>query len=141
MYAKIISNRRISHDSWEMSLFCPEIVSAAKPGQFIMVRVKNDIDAFLRRPLSIHDIKKSSSFRLLYKIVGRGTELISSLKAGEELDMLGPLGTGFRISRNIEVAILVSGGIGIAPMVFLQRFLRSAGKGIGNLKMENIFFL
>lgn len=136
MNTKITSNKKISPTSWEMKLTCPEIVQEAKPGQFVMVRIGNDIDAFLRRPLSIHDIKNSSSLELLYKVVGRGTEIMRGLKKGDNIDILGPLGKGFEISNAPESAILIAGGIGVAPLGFLLRSLRKRG-----LKKENIYFL
>ena len=136
MNAKIISNRRVSPTCWEMNLSCPEITREAKPGQFVMARIKNDVDAFLRRPFSIHDIKDPSSFYLLYKVVGKRTEAMAGLKKGDSLDILGSLGKGFTIDADLELAILVSGGIGAAPMLFL---LRSLVKG--KLKPKNLYFL
>ena len=136
MYAKIISNKKISPTSWEMKLTCPEIAREAEPGQFVMVRVGNDIDTFLRRPLSIHDIKNRSSLELLYKIVGRGTEVMTGFKKGANIDLLGPFGKGFEINNVPESAILIAGGIGVAPLVFMLRSLRKRG-----LKKENIYFL
>ena len=136
MNAKIISNKRISPTSWEIKLTCPEIAQEADPGQFVMVRVGNNIDTFLRRPLSIHDIKNSSSLELLYKVVGRGTEIMTGLKKGDSIDILGPFGKGFEINHVPEYAILIAGGIGVAPLGFLLRSLRNKG-----LKEENIYFL
>src|SRR3989338_8359472 len=136
MYAKITSNKKISPTSWEMKLTCPGIAQEAKPGQFVMVRTGNDFDAFLRRPLSIHDIKNSSSLELLYKVVGRGTEIMTGFKKGDNIDILGPLGNGFNAGNGLESAVLIAGGIGIAPLVFLLRSLIKKG-----IKKKNIHFL
>jgi len=141
MEYKVISNQRVSPTSWEISVACPEIASEARPGQFVMVRVGNDMDTFLRRPLSIHDVKDPSTLTLLYKVIGKGTELMTCLKKGDNLDLLGPLGTGFKFSANLESAIIISGGIGIAPMIFLLRCLREDSLKSKNLKKENVYFL
>ena len=141
MISKIISNRKVSPTCWEMNLSCPEIAREAKPGQFVMVRIKNDMDAFLRRPFSIHDIKEPSSFYLLYKVVGKRTEAMAGLKKGDNLDILGPLGNGFTINSDLELAVLVSGGIGAAPMLFLLRTLVKGRQSPENLNKKNIYFL
>lgn len=100
----------------------------ARPGQFLQVRVSGTFDPLLRRPLSIHDAG-GGEVRLLYREVGRGTALLAGKRPGEFLDVLGPLGNGFP-AVNGENAVLVAGGLGMAPLYFLARRLFEAGKQV-----------
>lgn len=89
------------------------------PGQFYMLRGWNGLDPFLPRPISIGDVQ-DGRLTLLYEVRGRGTHIISRLSQGDSLSVLGPLGNGFQIYREGRIA-LVSGGIGIAPLLYLAK--------------------
>lgn len=91
------------------------------PGQFYMLRGWEGNDPFLPRPISIADLK-DGILTMIYEVRGRGTHIISSIKTGDTLNLMGPLGNGFPISESGKVAI-VAGGIGIAPMLYLARSL------------------
>ncbi|MGI6559052.1 MAG: hypothetical protein ACOX20_09030 [Limnochordia bacterium] len=85
-------------------------------------------DPFLRRPLSIHECSpQEGTIALLYEVVGRGTHLLSRLQPGDEVDLLGPLGRGFTLVPGRR-PVLVGGGMGLAPLLFLARRLREAGQ-------------
>jgi dihydroorotate dehydrogenase electron transfer subunit len=116
--APIISNTEVLPNIYLLQAQAPEIASLAYPGQYVMVRCGEGYDMPLRRPLGIHRISKEG-ISLLYTVVGRGTEWLSLRKAGELVDLFGPLGKGFEIypaSRNL---LLVAGGIGISPVAAL----------------------
>jgi dihydroorotate dehydrogenase electron transfer subunit len=98
----------------------------ARPGQFVQVQVSTTLDPLLRRPISVHDADRERLV-LLYRVAGRGTELLSGRQAGETVNLLGPLGTGFPMENSPE-AILVAGGIGAAPLFYLLKKLTEAGK-------------
>lgn len=127
--AKILNHRELVPDYYQMTLEAPEIAQEAKPGQFIHVRVSEGFDPLLRRPLSIHRVRgqrveDKGQIEILYKVVGKGTELLSKKEPGEKLDVLGPLGNGFKIGekgegRRDERVLLIAGGIGVAPLMFL----------------------
>ena len=133
MRAIILENKRIGNSSllktqrdkyYKMRFSCDGF-SDASPGQFVMIKVNNSYDPFLRRPMSIYKIdKKKGEFEILYQVVGKGTNIMSELKKGDEIDVLGPLGRGFWIPKKIERAIIVAGGIGVAPMVALAEEIR-----------------
>jgi dihydroorotate dehydrogenase electron transfer subunit len=89
-----------------------------KPGQFLMIRIRNGIDPFLRRPFSIYNVD-NEVIEILYKIVGKGTDIMKDLREGDPIHILGPLGNGFIIKNDIETPILVAGGIGIASLNLL----------------------
>ena len=109
----------------------PDIAVAAQPGQFITVRCG---DFTLRRPFSIHQVgnsnviassdaigTKQSQVAILFKVTGKGTLWLSHRQPGEKTDILGPLGKGFTIATKSKKLLLVAGGIGIAPFIFLMQ--------------------
>jgi dihydroorotate dehydrogenase electron transfer subunit len=122
-------NRRIGKDIWLMGFRSERLASSAMPGQFLMLRVgSNSKDPLLRRPFSIHEMSDGNRLTILYKIVGRGTSLFSMLKEDDSISLIGPLGNGFSLPRPEERAILVAGGMGIAPLFFLAQALSRAQK-------------
>ncbi|MCR3956618.1 MAG: dihydroorotate dehydrogenase electron transfer subunit [Gudongella sp.] len=90
-----------------------------EPGQFYMLRGWNGLDPFLPRPISIADVE-DGRLTLLYEVRGKGTHIISRLSVGDSLSVLGPLGNGFENLHGGRLA-LVSGGIGIAPLLYLAK--------------------
>lgn len=123
-YIEILFNREIKPDIFQMGFRSPHIASESRPGQFVMVRVNEGIEPLLRRPFSICGIHNGDTICILYKIVGHGTEILSGKKAGEQLSVMGPLGQGFSLSGENKKALLVAGGIGIAPIYFLAGALK-----------------
>ena len=125
---KIKSNTRIAQHHYKIVLDAPAIAKAAKPGNFVMVKVSDGVDPLLRRPLGIHRAGiTQGAVELLYEIVGTGTEILSQKKSGEQVDVIGPLGNGFSIDallRRTHV-ILVAGGMGVAPLMFLAQRLKA----------------
>jgi len=126
--AQVISNNQVSTSLFEMVVKAPQIVPLCNPGQFIHIRVSSQNDPLLRRPLSLYDVdRQQNTITLLYKVVGRGTEILSRITAGEYLDIMGPLGRAFGYPQDGQTALLVGGGAGIAPLLFVAREL--LGKG------------
>lgn len=115
----VISNAEIMPQVHLLWLEAPEMAAAARPGQFVMVRCGADHDPLLRRPLSIHRVARAGQIALLVGVVGRGTEWLSRRREGDVVDLLGPLGNGFSIQSTARSLLLVAGGIGVAPLVFL----------------------
>jgi len=108
-----------------MWIEAPDIAAAAQPGQFITVRCG---DFTLRRPFSVHQSSPltgedpgEGEIAILFKVTGKGTLWLSQRKAGEKIDILGPLGKGFTIAPKSKNLLLVAGGIGLAPLVFLMQ--------------------
>lgn len=91
----------------------------AKPGQFVMLRSWETDDPLLPRPFSVYRIHDGDGFEVLYKQVGKGTELMTHLKAGDEVHVLGPLGNGFPLAPDTKRIALVARGIGAAPLMAL----------------------
>jgi dihydroorotate dehydrogenase electron transfer subunit len=125
--ALVDSITKISSDVFLFTLIASQLARAAQPGQFIHVKIPGVI---LRRPLSIHDIVGSKLY-LLFRARGKGTQILANFKKGQTLDILGPLGSGFQLDRVSEkhaVNILIGGGIGVAPLLFLARCICKASK-------------
>ena len=121
--AKIISNQRFSGNFWHLEFESGLIARQAVAGQFVNIRVADALEPLLRRPISIHSVK-APKVKIIYEIVGKGTQILSGRKPGEFLDILGPLGNGFDYPRPLVKStqaknILVAGGMGVAPLVFL----------------------
>ena len=113
-----------------LELTCPEIAGDARPGQFVHVRVTGANDPLLRRPFSImlRDAGKGT-IQLLMRTVGRGTEILANAAAGAVFDLIGPLGNGFPVPDDKCSLLLIAGGVGVAPLVFLADALQLAPRG------------
>ncbi len=112
-----------------LALHSPKIARQAAPGQFLMVRVSDEPYPLLRRPFSIL-AREKTRLEIFFSKAGAGTAILAERNPGETLDILGPLGKGFRVPRKgkaAATAFLVGGGRGIAPLYFLARDLRSRG--------------
>jgi len=119
--AKLIKNIEVAPNYYKMVLAAPSIAKAAKPGQFVNILVSEKYEPLLRRPFSIHRVL-DSKIEILFNVIGKGTEILSRKKPTECLDILGPLGNGFSI-LDTRCSILVAGGMGVAPLVFLAEQL------------------
>ena len=96
------------------------------PGQFVNIRVEGQ---FLRRPISVCNIT-DGVLTIIYKVVGVGTEAMSHLPVGTQLDVLTVLGNGYDLSKAGDAPLLVGGGVGVPPMYMLARQLRETGKNV-----------
>ncbi len=118
---RIIQNIEIEQNIFDLWLEDREMVNAARPGQFISLYCK-DGSRLLPRPISICELdQKQGRLRLVYRASGKGTMEFASLKAGDMVDIMGPLGNGF--TPEGTKAILIGGGIGIPPMLELAKQL------------------
>ena len=119
---EVVRNEQIGSDVWIMDIHAPKQAAEAKVGQFCNVRVADSTAPLLRRPISYagFDVQKGT-ITLLYRVVGKGTDIMTRLVPGDTLDCLGPLGEPFVTSENM---LLVGGGVGIAPMLCIPIYKR-----------------
>ena len=120
---KITKNFKIAKDVFLMCL-SGDTSAISAPGQFINIQLSGK---FLRRPISVCDYD-GNSVTIIYKVVGSGTEYMSELQQGDELDILTGLGNGFDTEKSGENPVLVGGGVGVPPMYSLAKRLLAAGK-------------
>jgi dihydroorotate dehydrogenase electron transfer subunit len=118
LVAPVIGHRLAANGIHVLSLHAPSLAADAKPGQFINVRTTDGSLPLLRRPFSIARVT-GESIEVLFNIVGLGTRMMSARRVGDTLDLLGPLGVPFGIDAGFATALLVAGGVGVAPFPFL----------------------
>ena len=123
--AVVASQEKIAKDIYSMWIEAGEIAEKCVPGQFISVYTK-DKSRLLPRPISICEADKASGkLRIVYRVVGGGTEEFSGYRAGDTIEIMGPLGNGFPLGE--KSAFLIGGGIGIPPMLELAKALKAKG--------------
>jgi dihydroorotate dehydrogenase electron transfer subunit len=124
---EVTCNHSISDNYFALYLKCPVSLPAILPGQFAEVLVNNSATTYLRRPFSIYDVDSGKNeISLLIKKVGNGTVALSKLQIGDTLNLIYPLGNSFSLPES-KKALLIGGGVGIAPMLLLSKHLHSKG--------------
>jgi len=124
--AEILSNAEVAPCHYLLALAVSPVYRDARPGQFVMLRPGGLGIPFLGRPLGIYSLSghaRGARIEILYRAAGRGTKVISTRCEGDRLEVLGPLGNRFTCFPGMDTAVLVAGGIGIAPLVFLAERL------------------
>jgi dihydroorotate dehydrogenase electron transfer subunit len=123
---QIIDNKKISKEYFILELKSKEQLPELKPGQFVQIKVVESPETFLRRPISVHDVDFDQNIlKLLIKISGLGTETLSKKSRGEFLNLLYPLGNHFSLPQHDDKILLIGGGCGVAPLLFLGKYLRA----------------
>jgi dihydroorotate dehydrogenase electron transfer subunit len=128
--AELVYNRAVASGVFCMRVRCPSASRQAQPGQFIMLGVNDQTAPLLRRPFSLCGAD-GESIELLYRVAGTGTSIMTTWKAPQAVNFIGPLGRGFGIPDGLETAYVVAGGIGIAPLLFLLQHLGEQRKRCG----------
>ncbi|MCX6269250.1 MAG: dihydroorotate dehydrogenase electron transfer subunit [Bacteroidetes bacterium] len=114
---------RLNKRHFILDLLAPEKLPLILPGQFVQALVEDSPSTFLRRPFSIHSVDyKKNTLRLMIQVKGEGTRHLASLKTGDHLNLIYPLGNSFSLPFTKDV-LLVGGGCGVAPLLFLAQFL------------------
>ena len=124
MLGEILENYEIASGYFKLTIDSAELAEKTKPGQFVMMKVHEGYDPLLRRPMGIYKVinfQGSSCVEILYQVAGKGTKRISKMKKNNKIDILGPFGNGFDLSGQINEAVFVAGGVGVAPLVMLAQ--------------------
>ena len=131
MHAIVACNRPISSAYLHLGIAAPAFPATFRAGEFVMIRPSWVGDPFLPRAFSIYRVSSRPSvagspagdappvIEILYKVLGRGTQCLSRMEPGQEIEILGPLGNAFTLPDDLEQAILVAGGIGVPPIAAL----------------------
>lgn len=119
---EISKNKEIQEDCFLMKVKVAASFETPLPGQFVMIRIAGLNDPFLSRPISIYSFSRRNNFcliELLYRVVGKGTQIMAGLIEGSQVEINGPLGNGFEIQAVGKNVVFIAGGIGIAPLSLL----------------------
>lgn len=127
--AEIVDQVKFEADQFVTIVKAEKSSQTAKPGQFAFVECGGD--TLLRRPLSyLRSSKEDGTVEFMYKTVGHGLESLSQLKKGDEIKIMGPIGNGFTIPSGKKSAILIGGGVGIPPVLFMGEEIKKINGGI-----------
>ena len=134
----IIEKRAIAKGIFDMTILCPDAAALAEAGQFMQVAAEG---FFLRRPISICEIdKEHGTLRIVFEVRGKGTDKISELKRGDNIDIIAPLGHGFTVLEDAN-AVCVGGGIGTPPMLGIAEKYGSNAEVISGFRTAAIAIL
>jgi dihydroorotate dehydrogenase electron transfer subunit len=123
---EILSNEEIQKEYFLMKVKIASSFDNPLPGQFVMIRIAGLNDPFLSRPISIYSFSRGKNFckvELLYRVVGKGTQILAGLIKSSQVEIHGPLGGSFEIPESKKQIIFIAGGIGIAPLSLLADHL------------------
>jgi len=136
----VVSNVEVSPGYFRMRMTAPPELNRTLPGQFLMLKVSESIDPLLRRPFGFFDVgtqpaeyaggSDQTYAEILFKVVGKGTRMLSALHHGDLVDLLAPLGKPFDPGPAGEEKLLVGGGIGLAPLYYLAKALVARGEKV-----------
>jgi dihydroorotate dehydrogenase electron transfer subunit len=125
---EIISNNRIAHDYHEFRFSWDKGAGAPLPGQFVTIRVSQGTSPLLRRPFALSAYDTAADIAaIIYKKIGRSTEIMAGKTAGDRIDWIGPLGNGFTLPPAGSTPVLIAGGTGLGPILFFCAYLRQNG--------------
>lgn len=136
---EITENTKIAKDVFKMRL-AGDTSGITGAGQFVNIKIDG---FFLRRPISVCDFNENELL-IIYKVVGKGTDRMSGLEAGQKLDLLTGLGNGYDLTVKTDKPVLIGGGVGVPPLYKLAKELKKQGKKVSvilgfNSKEENFF--
>ncbi len=132
-HATVTEAARLYGDTHILWLEQHAALASSGPGEFVMTYIGDDSDPLLGRPLSIHRTRQGrhgTEFALLFEVVGRGTGWLASRSPGDRIRFVGPLGQGFRPRPRAQRMLLVGGGIGCAPLIWLSDRLVEEGRDV-----------
>jgi dihydroorotate dehydrogenase electron transfer subunit len=125
--ARIVRHAELSRHYRQLTIAAAHIASHVRPGQFVTIRLPMLHDAVLRRPFSVFKADHGA-LTIIYRAVGRGTRVMTQLRRGDELSVMGPLGHGFPTRLGATAfPVLVAGGYGVAPLYLLAKALPHPG--------------
>lgn len=118
----LVENIQLNHDNFRLVLQSSNDLPPIFPGQFVNVEINKATEIFLRRPFSVLDVNyENNTFSLLVKILGRGSKVLTTYQAGDKISVIYPLGSKFTLPKKDDKVLMVGGGSGVAPMLFLAK--------------------
>lgn len=130
-FTKLIKKEQLKSDIFKYSVEAPDIVKDAQQGQFIEIRVSDNVEPFLRRPISIHNMDKENGIlEFIFQVKGKGTKILSEKVEGDLIDIIGPLGHGTFEYNDFQNIAIIGGGIGVFPLYELAKNAKNDGKNV-----------
>jgi len=114
---------QVAEDTFALRFHSPELAAQLKPGQFMNILTTEAIEPLLRRPYSISSVE-GDECEILFSLLGKGTHLLARKRVGDRIGVLGPLGNTFGYEKDFGTAVIVAGGIGVAPFPYLTAELQ-----------------
>ena len=135
--AQILSHKKVGDEYFLLTIVAPDVADQAMPGQFVHVLPRKDANFILRRPFSIYKVNRrgewAATIEIIFDIRGGGTAALAAMRPHDSLDLIGPIGRSFAIPKTRHSCLLVGGGIGAVPLIFLAEKLKAAGKRVDTL--------
>ncbi len=129
--ADLVKKEQLKPDIFKFTVKAPNIVKNAKPGNFIEIRVSEQVEPFLRRPISIYNLEKEEGIlEFIFQVKGKGTEILSKKNVGDKIDIVGPLGYGTFQYEDYQNLAIIGGGIGVFPLYELAKCAKNANKNV-----------
>lgn len=131
LLAELVKKEQLKPDIFKFSVKAPSIVKNSKPGNFIEIRVTDQTEPFLRRPISIYNLDRENGIlEFIFQVKGKGTEILSKREVGKQIDIVGPVGYGTFKYENYENIAIIGGGIGVFPLYELAKCAKKDGKNV-----------
>ena len=131
LLAELVNKQQLKPDIFKFSVKAPNIVKNAKPGNFIEIRVSEQTEPFLRRPISIYNMDKENGvLEFIFQVKGKGTEILAKKEVGSQIDIVGPLGYGTFQYADYQNIAIIGGGIGIFPLYELAKCAKKDNKTV-----------
>jgi dihydroorotate dehydrogenase electron transfer subunit len=130
--APITAFEQVADNVFTLEFEAEPIARRVEPGQFLNIKPDGSLDPLLRRAYSVHRVR-GSRLEIIFNVVGKGSSIFARKRPGDLLDVLGPLGVPFHLDGAYDTAVLVSGGVGIAPMPILGEALAARGTRVVNI--------
>lgn len=119
---KVVENETLNSTNFLIKVKSEEQLPQIKPGQFVNIEIKEASEVFLRRPFSIFEVDyKENTLSMIIKILGKGSKKLTEIKVGSSISIVYPLGKSFTYPEKRDKVLLIGGGSGVAPMLFLAK--------------------
>ncbi len=131
LLAELVKKEQLKPDIYKFSVKAPSIVETAKPGNFIEIRVTDQTEPFLRRPISIYNLDRENGIlEFIFQVKGKGTDILAKREVGSQIDIIGPVGYGTFQYADYEKIAIIGGGIGVFPLYELAKCAKAENKEV-----------